>query len=248
MNDPAAPVPNPSLDRAFILAAGKGTRLRPYTDSIPKPMVTVGGRSIIHRTIQKLADVGVQEVVVNLHHLAPVLEAHLEEIKHPALILSHEEELLETGGGVQKALQHFKGEPFFLINGDALWDDAGDKTALARLSDFWDSDKMDLLLLLQPVRSMKLTHGVGDYVLEADGKARRKPQRDGDMMFAGIRIVHPRLFEGAPEGSFSFLSLMDKAQQNDRLYALAHEGDWHHISTPEELERVDEAFNNGTAR
>ncbi len=233
--------------KAFILAAGKGTRLRPYTDSVPKPMVEVGGVSIIKRTLNKLAAEGVEEVVVNLHHLADVLADHLQNVQQPHIVLSYETELLETGGGVKKALQHFAGEPFYLINGDALWDEGKDDSALTRLALTWDPASMDMLLLLQPVNGMSLTNGVGDYTLAADGHAIRALDKSGDYMFAGVRIVHPRLFEGSPDGAFSFLTLMDKAQQNGRLFGLAHTGAWHHISTPGELLRVDDAYRKGLA-
>lgn len=234
-------------EKAFLLAAGKGTRLRPYTDTMPKPMVPVGGCSIIHRTLQKLSEAGVKDVVVNLHHLAPVLEDHLATIKQPKILLSHETELLDTGGGVKKMLQFFNEKPFFMINGDALWSDFGQKSALFRLAETWDDQNMDMLLLLQPVKAMTLTIGVGDYALAPDGKAQRRAAKNGDLMFAGIRIVHPRLFDGSPDGAFSFLTLMDKAEAAVRLYGIVHDGEWHHISTPEELERVDEAFKAGEA-
>jgi len=228
-------------DKAFLLAAGMGTRLRPYTDSLPKPMVEIGGRSIIRRAIEKLADAGVRDITVNLHHLAPVLESHLEDIKNPAIHLSHEEELLETGGGIKKALGNMRGESFYIINGDALWEDTG-APALRRLADAWNESKMDILLLLQPVGGMSLTRGVGDYTIDADGRARRAKNRDGDHMFAGIRIAHPRIFDASPDAAFSFLTLMDKAEEQGRLYALPHHGAWHHISTPEELHAVDRSF------
>jgi MurNAc alpha-1-phosphate uridylyltransferase len=232
-------------NKAFILAAGKGTRLRPYTDKMPKPMVPIAGRSIIKRSLDKLSQAGVNEAVINLHHLGNVLEDHLKDIQHPKIILSHENDLLETGGGVKKALHNFGDEPFFLINGDALWTDYEHEPALSRLAGFWDAEKMDMLLLLQPARNMILTEGVGDYTLFEDGRAQRNSDKSGEMMFAGVRIVQPSLFENTPDGAFSFLTLMDKAESKGRLFGIAHLGDWHHISTPGDLERVDELFRHG---
>ncbi len=226
----------------FVLAAGKGTRLRPYTDTMPKPMVPIAGKSIIHRTLEKLEREGVSRVIVNLHHLAPVLEAHLMSIKKPQIILSHENDLLETGGGVKKALPDIGPDPFYLINGDALWDEAEHGSALSRLAAAWNDNTMDILLLLQPVGAMDLTDAVGDYDVAPDSRAIRNLQKNGRYMFAGVRIVHPRIFDGTQEGAFSFLSLMDRAQQKGRLYAIVHEGGWYHISTPEDLESVDAAF------
>jgi MurNAc alpha-1-phosphate uridylyltransferase len=225
--------------KAFILAAGKGTRLRPHTDTMPKPMVDIAGTSIIRRTIAKLVQAGVTDIVVNLHHLGDVLEEHLKEAQGVNIILSREDELLETGGGIKKALHHFGDEAFYIINGDALWDE-GEIPALEKLAHGW-SDDMDILLLLQPTRRMELTGAVGDYRLK-DGKAVRAKSKDGDHMFAGIRIAHPRIFHETPDGAFSFLSLMDKAEEQGRLYGLVHSGHWYHISTPEDLQSVNEAF------
>ncbi len=228
-------------DKAFILAAGLGTRLRPYTDSKPKPMVEVAGISLIHRAIKKLEKAGVREVVINTHHLAPVMEEHLKIIHSPKIIISREDVLLDTGGSIKKALHHFGSDPFYIINGDALWEDA-DTDSLLRLQKQWDNNKMDILLLLQPVQQMVLTKGVGDYRLMEDGKAIRTKDLSGDYMFAGIRIAHPRIFENTIQGKFSFLSLMDEAEKQGRLYALAHDSAWHHISTPEDLHAVDAHF------
>lgn len=228
-------------EKAFILAAGKGTRLRPYTDNIPKPMVEVAGKSIIRRTIEKLRAAGVGKIVVNLHHLGHVLESHLKEITHPAIVLSPETDLLETGGSIKLGLHHFDGGPFYIINGDALWDE-GEIPALDKLAHAWDDESMDILLLLQPTHRMELTGAVGDYHLAADGKATRAKDKNGSHMFAGVRIAHPRIFDGTPDGAFSFLTLMDKAEREGRLYAVEHSGHWYHISTPEDLVSVNAHF------
>lgn len=228
-------------NKAFILAAGKGTRLRPYTDTVPKPMVLVAGRSIIRRTIEKLAAVGVEEIVINIHHLGDILEDHVKDITSPRVILSREDELLETGGGLKKAIHHFDS-PYFIINGDALWDEGSDLPALQRLASQWNDDLMDILLLLEPRDKMLHTGFVGDYNLAEDGTAIRAKDKDGGYMFAGIRIAHPRIFDGAPDGAFSFLHLMDQAQARGRLYGVAHDAEWYHISTPEDLAAVDTAF------
>lgn len=228
-------------NKAFILAAGKGTRLRPHTDTMPKPMVPVAGRSIIKRTIEKLAAIGVEEIVINLHHLGDVLKDHLKDVTSPRLIFSYEDDLLETGGGLKKAIHHFY-EPYFIINGDALWDEEGDVPALQTLANIWDGEKMDILLLLEPKDKMVKTQFVGDYAILPDGRAQRSKDKSGDYMFAGIRIANPRIFEHAPDGAFSFLQLMDRAEEQGRLYGTAHNAEWYHISTPEDLSAVDAAF------
>jgi MurNAc alpha-1-phosphate uridylyltransferase len=232
---------NKKPTKAFILAAGKGTRLRPHTDLIPKPMVDIAGTSIIHRTIAKLDEAGVTEIIVNIHHLGDVLVAHLSGIQKPKIILSPEEELLETGGGIKKALYHFGDEPFYIINGDALWDENG-IPALGKLADVWNEKTMDILLLLQPTNRMALSAAVGDYHLDQNNQAARAKDKNGAYMFAGIRIAHPRIFQGTPDSAFSFLSLMDKAEIEGRLFGLIHSGNWYHISTPEDLQSVNDVF------
>lgn len=229
---------------AFILAAGKGTRLRPYTDDRPKPLVPVNGRAILDYTLDKLEEAGVNDVTINLYYLGDRIEKHLESRSKPAITFSKETELLDTGGGVKKALGNMKGENFYLINGDALWVDGKDP-ALDKLAKMWDPDTMDILLLLQPVSGMTLTKGVGDYDLDNDGKAVRAKNKDGAYMFGGIRITKSDIFKNTPEDAFSFLDLMDAAQEKGRLYGMVHDGQWHHISTPKDLENVNNAMAQG---
>lgn len=232
--------------KAFILAAGMGTRLRPYTDTMPKPMVPIAGKSIIKRTLEKLAAAGVTDVVINLHHLAAVLEDHLKDVKSPNIIYSYEEKLLESGGGIKKALHHFGNEPFYIINGDAVWDDTNTDLFQA-LANEWDSLKSDILLFVQSKEKMPLTDFVGDYHVNEYGSALRALDKSGDFMFAGVRIAHPDIFRESPDGAFSFLALMDKAQQRGRLHAITYDGSWYHISTPQDLHAVDEAFRQREA-
>ena len=228
--------------KAFILAAGFGTRMRPLTDHIPKPMVEIAGRSLIYRILDKLHKTGVREVVVNTHYHADVLRGHLEAYPQQNLKIhvSHEPQILETGGGVVKALPFFGQEPFYVIAGDAFWTD-GNVPALLRLAQHWDDQKMDILTLMEPLSRMKLTAGVGDYDLLPDGHARRSKDKTGQMMWTNIRINHPRLYAGAPSGAFSFLPLMDEAERQGRFFALEHDGVWHHISTPADRDAVDAA-------
>jgi len=229
-------------DHAFILAAGKGTRLRPYTDSVPKPMVMVGGRTLIDHTLDKLEEAGVTHVTVNLHYMAPILEAHLMRRASPKITFSYEPVLLDTGGGVKNALPALGDKPFYVIAGDNLWTDGPSGNALLRLADAWDDKTMDIITLMQPLSGMTLTQGLGDYSMEAEGRVVRSPDKKGAYMWTNIRINHPRLYENTPNGAFSFLTLMDKAEREDRFRALVHDGDWHHISTPADLERVNEHF------
>ncbi len=236
------------IDQAFILAAGKGTRLRPYTQTCPKPMTEIGGRPILDHTLDHLTRAGVSRVAMNLHHLGEQIEAAYKDRPNPEILFSREPELLETGAGVKNALHLMKDAPFYLINGDALWTDPPEETAppaLQRLSDAWQPDHMDILLLLQPLDRMTLTKGAGDYRMKPDGsRTRRCRRKRGDYMFTGIRIVHPRIFKDTPQEPFSFLELMDRAEKSGRLHAIPHLGQWHHISTPEDLENVRKSYRD----
>ncbi len=225
-------------NKAFILAAGLGTRMKPLTDTVPKPLAVVGARTLLERTLDQLEAAGVNDVVINTHHLPDKITAQLKGRKTPALHFSHEDVLLDTGGGIKKTLQHFGNDPFYVLSGDGLF--TGD--ALGALAAAWDPDKMDILMLLQPLSTFKLTTGKGDYHLLPDGKARRSLDKTGNYMFTSIRINHPRIFAGTPDAAFSYLDLMDVAERAGRLYGIVHDADWHHISTVNDLETVNRAF------
>lgn len=226
--------------QAFVLAAGYGTRMKPLTDTLPKPLVPLGGRPLLDYSLDHLKRSGVSRVVVNLHHHAEVLQNFLLSRADMELIPSYEEILLETGGGVKKALPLLGEEPFYMINGDAFWMDGPSGEALLALAKAFDPKRMDLLLLLIPLERMVLTKGVGDYDLLPEGKLRRSLHKTGKFMFTGIRICHPRALHDTPEGPFPFLHLMDRAEHEGRLFGLVHDGVWRHISTPDDLRRVEE--------
>ncbi len=230
-------------DKAFILAAGFGKRLRPFTDTIPKPLVEVGDAPMIDQALDKLRAAGVQRCVVNTHYKADILAEHLQSRTSPNITISHEAKILDTGGGIKNAIQHFDA-PFFILSGDSVWEDAPNETALNTLAKYWDSEKMDILMLLQPVETMHLTQGVGDYNLDENGQATRSLDKTGTHMFTSIRINAPHIFDNAPDEPFNYRDLMDEAQAKGRLYGLVHHGHWHHISTPEDLDTVNKAFEN----
>ncbi len=229
-------------NHGFILAAGKGTRLRPYTDYLPKPLVEVAGQSLIDHALDHMESASVGHVTVNLHYMADMLENHLLQRARPLINISREADLLDTGGGIKKALHMVGDAAFYVVSGDSLWTDGEGQTALDRMADEWDPEIMDMLLLLQPVSQMKLTQGVGDYDLQPDGQAVRSLDKVGGYMWTSVRIVKPALFDGTPSGPFSFLDLMDRAEKTGRLYGLVHDADWYHISTAEDLERVNASF------
>src|SRR3984957_13454519 len=199
-------VPN----RAIVLAAGLGTRMRPYTGHIPKPLVEIGGKSLIDYSLDRLADAGVERAVVNVHHLADVLERHLAPRQRPQIVISDERgALLGTGGGIAKALPELGDVPFFLVNSDTLWLD-GVKPNFARLADAFDPDDMDALLLLAPTMGSIGYAGRGDFAMASDGRLRRRGENDVvPFVYAGAAILSPALFRNVPASPFSLTLLFD---------------------------------------
>lgn len=225
----------------MVLAAGLGVRMRPITDRLPKPLIAIAGRSMLDRCLDALAAAGAREAVVNIHHLAHLVEAHVAGRLRPKVVLSHETKLLETGGGVTKALPLLGPDAFFMANGDILWRD-GATPALPALAEAWDDRRMDGLLLLQPVADALGYHGAGDFRLDGDGRLIRRCQGEtAPFLFAGLQILHPRLFANAPAGAFSVNLLYDRAIALGRLFGLVHDGGWCHVGTPADIP-VAEAF------
>ena len=227
--------------RAMVLAAGRGERLRPLTDSLPKPLVPIAGRSLLDRALDRLAAVGVEAVVVNLHHLGAQIRTQLAPRRDLKITYSEEPEALETGGGLARALAHFQGRNFFAINRDVLWQDF-ETPALVRLATAWDDAKMDGLLLLQPVARAVGYDGAGDFEMAADGGLERRSGASAPFVFTGVQLLHPRLFDAAPDGRFSLNLLYDQALSNGRLFGLAHKGTWFHVGTLPGLAMVEERF------
>jgi len=228
-------------DKAFILAAGLGSRLRPYTNDTPKPLVKVNNKTLLDRTLDHLDMAGVNEIALNTHYLPDQIKTCVNARPEFTSHMSFEEELLDTGGGIKNMIQHFD-DAFYILSGDGLWDNATNQNTLAAMADAWNSETIDILILLQPVNTMKLTQGVGDYTINENGLPIRSLDKTGDYMFTSMRINHPRIFDDAPDGAFSYRDLMDEAQKAGRLHAIIHQGDWHHISTPEDLETVNAAY------
>jgi N-acetyl-alpha-D-muramate 1-phosphate uridylyltransferase len=230
-------------NRAIVLAAGLGTRMRPYNGHIPKPLVEVGGKSLIDYSLDRLADAGVENVVVNVHHLADVLERHLAPRQRPHIEISDERgELLGTGGGIAKALPKLGDAPFFLVNSDTVWLD-GVRPNFTRLAEAFDPKTMDVLLLLAPTTSSIGYAGRGDFAMLPDGRLRRcKENEVVPFVYAGAAVLSPSLFADAPKGPFALTVLFDRAAERDRLYGLRLEGVWMHVGTPEAVAAAEAAL------
>lgn len=237
-----------NIQRAMMLAAGRGLRLRPLTDSRPKPMVEIAGRSMIDRQLDLLDAYGVERVVVNTSYLGDMLQAHLRTRPSPALYFSPEDTMLETGGGIARALPLLGDAPFFAMNSDVILLDGSGKTALQRLADAWNPEMMDILLLLQPKERAIGFEGQGDFFLEDNGVTpRRRGEADhAPYVFTGTQILHPRIFDGAPSGAFSMNVLYDRYRSANgtlgRVHAVVHQGDWLHVGDPQGVQLAEEYF------
>jgi N-acetyl-alpha-D-muramate 1-phosphate uridylyltransferase len=229
---------------AIVLAAGLGTRMRPYNGAVPKPLVAVGGKALIDYALDRLADCGVERAVVNVHHLADALERHLAARNKPAVVISDERgALLGTGGGIANALPKLGAGPFFLVNSDTLWLD-GRTPNFLRLAETFDADTMDALLLLAPTTGSIGYAGKGDFALLPDGRLRRRSADEAAVpyVYAGAAILTPGLFAGAPAGAFALTYSFDRAAQAGRLFGLPLDGLWMHVGTPEAVAAADAAL------
>lgn len=231
------------VSRAMVLAAGFGQRMRPLTLAKPKPLVEVAGRPLIDYGYERLRAAGVERAIVNVHYLAAQIEAWAALQRNPPVVISDERgEILDTGGGVLRALPLLGEEPFFVINSDSFWVERGEP-ALDRLRAAWDDGLMDCLLLLSPLERTVGYDGRGDFVRGEDGRLTRRGKAEGaPLAYIGGYLVAPRLFEGAPHGAFSMNLLWDRAIAQGRLFGIEHRGRWLHVGTPEAIPLAEDAL------
>lgn len=224
------------IKTAMVLAAGLGQRMRPLTNTLPKPLIPVAGKSMLERTFEHLKGSGISKVVVNTHYLAPLIE-EIVKTHYPETLISHEEILLETGGGIKKALPLLGEDAFFTLNGDSVWSHS---QSLQEMKKVWDEERMDALLLLITREKACGYEGRGDFFMFPEGRLARLGQApSAPYAYIGVQLVSPRLFKDAPEGTFSLNVLWNKALEKGRLYGLVHQGEWFHISTPEDLQKYE---------
>ena len=224
---------------AMVLAAGYGTRMRPLTETRPKALIEVGGRTLLDHIIDHFVGAGVQKLVVNLHHLGPAIKEHLAGHASLEILFSREAELLETGGAVARALPLLGPEPFWVANADALWLN-GPQPALDRMAAAWDDRRMDALLLLHSTVFAYGYRGLGDFLIDPAGLLRRRPECEvSPHLFTGVQLLHPRLFAGMPDSRFSLNLVYGRAITEVRLYGVVHDGEWFHVDTPDALAEAE---------
>jgi MurNAc alpha-1-phosphate uridylyltransferase len=222
--------------------------MRPLTDTTPKPLVQVGGKALIDHVLDRLGEAGVATAVVNVHYFANQIEAHVARRRGaPKIIVSDERaELLDTGGGVVKAMAHLGEAPFYHINSDTLWVD-GVRSNLVRLAEVFDPASMDGLLMVASTTTSVGYGGRGDFTMTADARLSRRAEREvAPFVYAGAAILSPALFSDAPDGAFSLNRLFDRALEEGRLYGLRLEGVWMHVGTPEAIAEAEQAIADST--
>ncbi|QPC42557.1 nucleotidyltransferase family protein [Kaustia mangrovi] len=250
LEDDTVTIARPSADprlgrRAMIMAAGLGRRMLPLTEDRPKPLVEVGGRPLIAYSLDRIAQAGVERAVVNVHYCADQIEAFLGGVGQPDIVVSNERDrLLDTGGGIVRALPELGEDPFFILNSDAIWIE-GAEPALERLRARWDEDAMDCLMLLAATATSIGYTGYGDFHMDPDGRLFRRGEGEvAPFTFAGAYLVHPRLFAGMAEEPFSMNLLWDRAAARGRLYGLRHDGVWLHVGTPDAIAAAETALKD----
>jgi len=225
---------------AMLLAAGLGTRMRPLTEHMPKPLLPLAGRPLLDHALDRLEAAGVATVVVNTHWHAERVAAHLAARARNGMriVVRSEGTLLDTGGAVRAALDILGPDPFYVVNGDTFWLD-GPTPALTRLAAAWDATT-DAVLLVQRTFQVHGGRDTGDFVLDQWGRVRRRePGEIVPYLYAGVQLVSPALFAAAPPGPFSMNLVWDEAIAAGRLTAVVHDGMWFHLSTPPDLAEAE---------
>lgn len=225
---------------AMVLAAGRGKRMRPITATTPKPLVEVLGRSLIDRVFDRLVEADVGRAVVNVHYLADLVEVHVGKRRDLEVVVSDERDrLLDTGGGVVKALADLGDAPFYHLNSDSIWIE-GVSANLPALARFWDGTRMDGLLLLAPTVGSVGYSGHGDFEMAGDGRLIRRRERTvAPFVYAGAAIFNPAVFAGRTAEPFSLNRIFDELILGDRLHGLRMEGTWLHVGTPEAIGQAE---------
>ena len=233
----------PKIKQAMVLAAGLGKRMRPITDTIPKPMVPVSGKTLLDHGLDALAEVGVERAAVNVHYLAEQIEAHTRTRERPLIAISDERgELLDSGGGVKKALTHLNGDPLYILNADSFWID-GENANLCSMAKGWIPEIMDMLLMISPHENAVGFEGPGDFFLDDEGRlTRRGSAVSAPYIYAGAIVAKPELFNAIKHERFSLNVLFDQALASNRLFGMVMDGLWLHVGTPHAIGEAEAAI------
>lgn len=237
------------LETAMLMSAGLGKRMRPLTATRPKPLVRVGSQPIMDHVLDRIEDAGIMKTVVNVHYLADAIEAHLAARARrtgATYVISDERaKLLETGGGLVKALPLIGDKPFLCVNSDNIWINGAVDSILA-MAERWDDAAMDVLMLMIPHARAAGHGGPGDFHMDGNGRiTRRRPGRVAPFVWTGIQILNPRLIVDPPSEVFSTNFFWNRAIAADRAYGLVHGGLWFDVGTPAAIPLVEAGIAGG---
>ncbi|TDK30400.1 nucleotidyltransferase family protein [Rhizobium deserti] len=239
------------ITQAMVLAAGLGTRLRPITDTMPKPLVPIAGKAMIDYALDALADAGVTRAAVNVHHFADQMEKHLQAYPRMEICISDERDaLLNSGGGLVKGLKLLQPDLTYVMNADLFWvgERPGERTNLQRLADFFNQSDMDMALLCVPIDRTTGHNGKKDFQLAADGRlSRYKEGGDNPVVYAGAIVLHSSLLDRAPAEPFNLNIYFDEAIGQGRLFGLIMDGQWITVGTPEALPAAEDVIARSVA-
>lgn len=223
----------------MVLAAGLGKRMRPLTDTTPKPLIRIAGKTLLDYGIDALQGAGVTRAVVNVHYLSDQIVRHLSVRQTPSTIISDESDLLlDSAGGIVNALPQIGAEPFYILNADTFWID-GDEPELSRLALAWDPERMDILLMLADPAHATGHSGSNDFLLDAEGRLTRAKGAPDGFIYGGAAIIHPRIFDGASAEPHSLNMYFDRAIAAGRLFGLPMRGHWITVGTPDAIEPAE---------
>jgi N-acetyl-alpha-D-muramate 1-phosphate uridylyltransferase len=239
----------PPIWTAMVLAAGLGTRMRPLTNGLPKPLIKLADRTLLDHALDRLGEAGIKRAVVNVHYCADAIEAHLRGRKSPQVLISDERGgVLETGGGVKKALPLLGPAPFIVHNADSVWSETR-RSNLKMLIKVWRPERMEALLLLAPRDSSMGYEAKGDFHRDHLGRlTRRVLGEEAPFVFAGVSILQPKLFDGIVDNAFSLNVIFDRAFVKNALYGVVLEGTWMHVGTPQALSEAESYLNERRRR
>jgi MurNAc alpha-1-phosphate uridylyltransferase len=225
---------------AMVLAAGLGTRMRPLTNDRPKALIEVGGRPLIDHVLDRLLAVGVEKAVVNVHAFANLLETHLAKRNQPQIVISDERaQVLETGGGLKKAIPLLAEDPVWVGNIDTV-ELGGGAACLAAVARTWGRVDADVCLLLAPTKAALGFHDSGDVFLGDDGRVRFKdPGESAPYLYVGVHITRLGVVAGGPDGPFSLTPIWRELAARGRVFGAVSEGLWMHVSDPAGREAVE---------
>jgi MurNAc alpha-1-phosphate uridylyltransferase len=228
----------------MVFAAGLGVRMRPLSETVPKPLISVAGRALIDHGLDRLAEAGVETAIVNVHWLADQIEAHLAERQRPRIVFSDERDrLLDQGGGIKRVLPLIGAEPFLICNTDAFWVE-GPRSNIARLADAFDPEIMDIALLVAASAGSVGVDWPGDFTMTGEGRLHSRTDRHiAPYVYTGVGILKPELFADAKGDVFRLAPYFHAAAAKGRLYGVRLDGLWLHVGRPEAIREAEDAID-----